>query len=76
MPGAEVLACLPDHLHWFSRAILDHYLAGSITAGEFMRWFHMPNSDYLMVSECVVALLDPQHDPYRFAPGVLDGYIH
>ena len=75
MAGVETLACLPDHIHWFSQTILDHYLAGHITTGEFMRWFHMPNSDYLAASECIVAELDPHYDPLKFTPGVLDGYV-
>jgi hypothetical protein len=34
----------------------------------------MPNSDYLSASECLVAHLDPNHDPLKFSP-VLDGYV-
>lgn len=75
MPGVETLACMPDHIHWFSQVILDHYLAGEITTGEFMRWFHMPNSDYLAASECIVAHLDPGYDPLKYTPGILDGYL-
>jgi hypothetical protein len=75
MIGVEAVACLPDHMHWFSQAILDYYVSGTISTGEFMRWFHMPNSDYLAASECIVAHLDPDYDPLKYSPGVLDGYI-
>ncbi len=75
MPGAETLACLPADMHWFSQSILDYYLSGRITTGEFMRWFHMPNSDYLVASQCIVAHLDPGHDPLKFTPGALDGFV-
>ncbi len=75
MTGAETLACMPDQIHWFSQAILDYYLSGRITTGEFLRWFHMPNSSYLAASECIVAHLDPYHDPLQFSPGILDGYV-
>jgi hypothetical protein len=74
MIGVETLACVPDQIHWFSQAILDYYLSGRITTGEFLRWFHMPNSSYLAAGECVVAHLDPNHDPLRYSPGILDGY--
>jgi hypothetical protein len=75
MIGVETLACVPEHMHWFSQAILDYYVSGRITTGEFLRWFHMPNSSYLAAGECVVAHLDPGHDPLRFSPGILDGYV-
>jgi hypothetical protein len=75
MTGLEAAACLPDQVHWFSRLVLDYYLSGTITTGEFMRWFHMPNSDYLTVSECIVTQLDPHHDPLVFSPGILDGHV-
>ena len=75
MTGVETLGCLPDQIHWFSQAILDYYLSGTITTGEFLRWFHMPNSDYLPASECIVAHLDPDHDPLKFSPGILDGHL-
>lgn len=75
MTGAEMVLCVPDHLHWFSQMILDYYLSGTISTQEFMRWFHMPNSDYLTVSECIVGRLDPNYDPLKFSPGILDGYI-
>jgi hypothetical protein len=26
-----------------------------MATAEFMRWFHMPNSDYLSVTECIMA---------------------
>jgi len=75
MTGAETLACLPADIHWFSQTILDYYLSGTITTGEFLRWFHMPNSDYIRAGECIVAQLDPGHNPLKFSPGVLDGFM-
>lgn len=75
MTGAEIADCMPDHLHWFSQQILDYYLNGRISTGEFLRWFHMPNSDYLRPGECIAHLLDPQYDYRHFKPGILDGVI-
>ncbi len=51
----RLLACLPDRLHPVSRIFLDAWLAGTIGTPTFRRFFHMPNSDYLKVSECLVA---------------------
>ncbi len=52
----RLLACLPERLHPVSRMFLDAWLAGTIRTPTFRRFFHMPNSDYLTVSECLVAV--------------------
>ena len=52
--AADLQACLPERLHPFSRQILDGWLLGELPTHEFLRWFHMPNSDYLPVSECLL----------------------
>lgn len=75
MTGIEIASCMPDHLHWFSQQILDYYVGGRISTGEFLRWFHMPNSDYLTSSECIVQLLDPSYDRRQYSPGILDGVL-
>jgi hypothetical protein len=75
MTVADVSGCVPEHLHWFSQLILDYYLGGRISTGEFLRWFHMPNSDYLKSSECIAHLLDPTYDYRNYRPGVLDGVL-
>ncbi|WP_119165683.1 hypothetical protein [Algihabitans albus] len=52
--ATEVQACLPDRLHPVSRQFLDAWLLGDLPTHEFLRWFHMPNSDYLPVAECLL----------------------
>ncbi|MEX0758800.1 MAG: hypothetical protein WD100_04400 [Tistlia sp.] len=51
---AEALACLPERLHPVSRYFLDKWLDGTLTTPEFLRWFHMPNSDYLEAGRCLL----------------------
>ena len=51
----EILACLPARLHPVSQYFLDQWLDGRLSTAEFLRWFHMPNSDYLPVGECILA---------------------
>ncbi len=51
----SILSCLPEHLHPISRMFLDIWLAGDLSTAEFLRWFHMPNSDYLPVAQCILA---------------------
>jgi hypothetical protein len=56
MPVA-VLACLPERLHPVSRMILEAFLDGRLTLADFRWGFHLPNSDYLSVAECIVRAL-------------------
>jgi hypothetical protein len=63
MDRRAIEACLPAKLHSFSRRVLEIYLAGDMSTEEFRRWFHMPNSDYLPVSDCIAHLVDPYYIP-------------
>jgi hypothetical protein len=53
----EILACLPARLHPVSRMILDGFLDGRLTQADFLWGFHLPNSDYLEVAQCVLRTL-------------------
>ena len=53
----EIEACLPVRLHPVSRMFLEAFLAGRITRQDFLWAFHLPNSDYLPVAECIVKTL-------------------
>ena len=50
----EAIACVEGRLHPFSAQVLQFYLAGHLSTGEFLRWFHMPNSSYLPLGVCIV----------------------
>lgn len=52
-----LMSCLPEQLHPVSRLFLEHWLSGSMSTPEFLRWFHMPNSDYLPVAQCLLAVV-------------------
>ncbi len=52
--SARIQACLPADLHPVSADFLDAWLVGEMPTREFLRWFHMPNSDYLPVAECLL----------------------
>ena len=64
----RVKACLPPRLHPFSQLVLDHYLDDQMPTSEFRRWFHMPNSDYLPVSDCIAQVVDPAYVPEAQLP--------
>jgi hypothetical protein len=36
---------------------LETWLSGGMSTAEFLRWFHMPNSDYLPVARCILAIV-------------------
>jgi hypothetical protein len=68
MDRSKIDACLPPKLHSFSRMVLDYYLEGRLTTAEFRRWFHMPNSDYLMPGDCIAQIVDPTYIPEAKLP--------
>ncbi|MDX1512457.1 MAG: hypothetical protein R3174_01830 [Gammaproteobacteria bacterium] len=37
-----------------SQLFLDHYIAGEMTTPEFLRFFSLPNSDYIPLAQCFV----------------------
>lgn len=54
---AEWLCGFPAHLHPVSQMFLDYYLAGQMSTAEFLRFFSLPNSDYIPLAACLVKLL-------------------
>ena len=68
MDRDRIAACLPPRLHSFSAMILGYYLDGRMPTSEFRRWFHMPNSDYLPVSDCIAQIVDPSYVPEARLP--------
>lgn len=68
MEMRDIEACLPPKLHTFSRQVLEIYLHGHMTTAEFRRWFHMPNSDYLMLGDCIAQMVDPNYIPEAKLP--------
>lgn len=51
----KLLICLPERLHPVSKKFLEAWLSGDMSTAEFLRWFHMPNSDYLPVAQCLLS---------------------
>jgi hypothetical protein len=54
---AKVLCGFPNHLHPASQIFLDAYTAGKLTTAEFLRFFSLPNSDYIPLGQCFINLL-------------------
>lgn len=50
----QVVVCLPERLHPISQRFLEAWLKGEMATADFLRWFHMPNSSYLEVAQCLL----------------------
>ena len=57
-PRASAGCVLPRRMHRASRVFLDHYIEGDLTVAEFRRLFSLPNSDYLGLGACLIALYE------------------
>lgn len=47
----------PERLHPVSKMFLEAFLEGRMSSVEFQRFFSLPNSDYIVLAECLVKLL-------------------
>ena len=57
-PELAMMVChFPVRLHPVSQMFLDHYIAGRMTTPEFLRFFSLPNSDYIPLAQCFVSAL-------------------
>ena len=54
---AQLLCDFPAGLHPVSQMFLDAYIVGMIITADFLRFFSLPNSDYIPLGQCFVALL-------------------
>jgi len=53
----HMMTCVPPDLHPVSRQFLDSWLAGDLATATFRRLFHLPNSAYIDVAECLVTFM-------------------
>lgn len=57
-PEFAMIVCqFPVRLHPVSQLFLDYFVAGKMTTPEFLRFFSLPNSDYIPLAQCFVAAL-------------------
>ncbi len=56
----EVAVCgMPARLHPVSQLFLDKYVEGTMSLDLFLRFFSLPNSDYIPLAQCIVQALSP-----------------
>lgn len=57
-PELAMIVCqFPVRLHPVSQLFLDYYIAGKMTTPAFLRFFSLPNSDYIPLAQCFVSAL-------------------
>ena len=54
---AMIVCEFPLRLHPVSQSLLDSFIAGSISTPEFLRFFSLPNSEYIPLAECFLTAL-------------------
>ena len=54
---AQLMCGFPERLHPVSQHLLEAYLSGKLVTHEFLRFFSLPNSDYIALAQCFVSLL-------------------
>lgn len=47
----------PLRLHPVSQSLLESFIAGLISTPEFLRFFSLPNSDYIPLAQCFITAL-------------------
>ena len=54
---AQFVCNFPDRLHPVSRLFLEAFLEGRMTTQRFLRFFSLPDSEYIPIAKCFVTLL-------------------
>jgi len=54
---AQYFCDFPLQLHPVSELIMNYYNEGRITTGEFLRYFSLPNSDYIEMAFCYISMI-------------------
>ena len=55
---AQQLCGFPDRLHPVSETILHGFLGGLLSQPDFLRFFSLPNSDYIALAACLVKIMN------------------
>ena len=57
-PEVAMIVCeFPLHLHPVSQSLLESFIAGLISTPEFLRFFSLPDSDYISLAQCFISAL-------------------
>jgi hypothetical protein len=51
---AQAICQFPHRLHPVSQQFFERFVDGFMTTADFMRFFSLPNSDYIQLARCFV----------------------
>ncbi len=51
---AQAICQCPHRLHPVSQQFFERFIDGFMTTADFMRFFSLPNSDYIQLAHCFV----------------------
>ena len=54
---AQAICQFPDRLHPVSQLFFDRFVQGHMTTAAFMRFFSLPNSDYIELGHCFMQVM-------------------
>ena len=54
---AQAICQFPDRLHPVSQLFFERFVDGSMTTADFMRFFSLPNSDYIELAHCFMQVM-------------------
>lgn len=54
---AQVVCQFPERLHPVSQLFFDRFVQGYMTTADFMRFFSLPNSDYIQLGHCFMQVM-------------------
>lgn len=59
MPATDAMSLcqFPERLHPVSQGVMQSFLDGLLSQAEFLRFFSLPNSDYIPLARCLVDAL-------------------
>ena len=54
---AQAICHFPERLHPVSQQFFDQFILGFLTTADFMRFFSLPNSDYIELGHCFMQVM-------------------
>jgi hypothetical protein len=54
---AQLICHFPERLHPVSQQFFDRFVQGFMTTADFMRFFSLPNSDYIQLGYCFMQVM-------------------
>ena len=54
---AQAICHFPDRLHPVSQQFFDQFILGFMTTADFLRFFSLPNSDYIELGHCFMQMM-------------------